>query len=183
MDDMRVAKLESMVEELNKALESPHSLLRNITINWTKIDYTSPLSLIFQPDTINSYATTILRKHLLQVSVSGNDYWHSKYKEGFQPNDPKRIQAAKDLVKGLKENRRIRYKFFFWAMMILAVDDSNQEEHLTLICEFARMTHVSDDELMDILHVVKVVFREDSKNYTWKSSSTHNIFADVLELY
>lgn len=51
--------------------------------------------------------------------------------------------------------------FIFWALMILAVDDADKEEHLSLICDFARILNISDIEMMDVVKVVCLVFHKD----------------------
>lgn len=47
----------------------------------------------------------------------------------------------------------------FWALMVLAVDDTDKEKHLSLICDFARMLEVTDDEMKDLVNVIKRIFK------------------------
>lgn len=81
------------------------------------------------------------------------------------------------------ENQKEGYKFIFWALMVLTVDQSDAEEHLSLICDLANMLHITDDEFEDIIQVVKTVCNGSMSEYIFKSEKVSEIFSDVLSKY
>lgn len=83
----------------------------------------------------------------------------------------------------MDENRKIAYKFIFWAMMVLSVDKTEKDEHLSLICDFARMLKITDDEMEDMLMVIKVLYHEEESGFEFKTETVPNIFSRVLCLY
>lgn len=57
------------------------------------------------------------------------------------------------------------YIFIFWALMILAVDGADKEEHLSLICDFAKLLHIKDTKMMDIVQIVRLVFGKETEGF------------------
>lgn len=67
-----------------------------------------------------------------------------------------RTKAAKAIVQQLDQKSKLH--FMFWALMILAVDDADKEEHLSLICDFAKMFKLGDAELMDLVRIIQGIY-------------------------
>ena len=69
--------------------------------------------------------------------------------------------------------------------MILSVDDSMADYHLSRICEFAKIMNVSDDKLLDIAAVIKYIYNDnDNKGeFEFKSSSVKKVFKDLVNLF
>ena len=49
----------------------------------------------------------------------------------------------------------------FWSLMILAVDDEDKEEYLSLICDFAKMLKISDEEMMDLVRIIQMIYQAE----------------------
>ena len=49
--------------------------------------------------------------------------------------------------------------------MVLAVDYMDKEEHLSLICDFAKAKNVKDSEMKDIAQMVRLVFHEETEGF------------------
>lgn len=111
--------------------------------------------------------------------------WPQEFNDRELLKDPKTcIAAAKAFVKFCRReyNQNEGYKFIFWALMILAVDKTDAEEHLTLICDFARMLRITDDELEDIVHVIKIILYEPDTSCKFISSTTQGVFSNVVNV-
>ena len=68
-------------------------------------------------------------------------------------------------------------------MMILTVDDSDKEERLSFICDLARMLKMSDEEVMDILQVIQVIYHKEGDEVEFLSESIPYYFEDLLSRY
>ena len=151
----------------------------------------SSLGLIYDYNELNDYGKVIV-KH----SSPNNFYvllWSEKHKDINCFIDFKyKLNVAREFVKLCKEkgNTDEGYKFIFWAMFILAVDKKDAEEKLSLICDFAYMLNISNDELMYIFMVLKSIIYK--KNYEQKFIEEGNLgkvsdnvcktFSEVLKL-
>lgn len=135
------------------------------------------LATIYDYDKLNDYGKVIME----QVSdLTNNRQYLSSY------NDVKyRIDQADWVItfirSGVGNNYR-EYIFIFWSLMILAVDDTDKEEHLSLICDFAKMLHIKDSEMMDLVQIVRLVFGKETTG--WIGSTTIRIcFERLLKDY
>lgn len=68
-------------------------------------------------------------------------------------------------------------------MLVLTVDKTDEEEKLSLICDFSRMLKISDEEMMDILQVIKVIYHEQQEGFDFKTERVPYIFSRILNLY
>ena len=75
------------------------------------------------------------------------------------------------------------YKFIFWALLVLSVDKSEAEEHLSLICDFAQMLHISDAEFEDVIQTVKIIYNKVETEYIFKSENIPSILGSLFNLY
>ena len=71
--------------------------------------------------------------------------------------------------------------FLFWSLMILTVDQS-QKDKLPLICDFARMMNITDEEMMDLVNVIRYIYHEGQASAV-KSDNVKAVFEDVLKMY
>lgn len=71
------------------------------------------------------------------------------------------------------------YTFIFWALMILAVDDTDKEEHLSTICDFATMLGIDATEMTDMINLIKYIFKYE-KYEPLKTRSIKACFDSVL---
>lgn len=191
---MKILKFETLIEDIENAIKKNstasylaalsgrmiNDMLNSATTGNKMTNRTSALALIYDYDKANDYGKTIMNYSRLYLGGWTAIYWESDFKE-----KKIKINAAKELVRlcRLSENREESYKFIFWALMILATDKSDYEEHLSLICDFARMFKITDDEMDDIVQVIKFVFHETNDNSIMKTDSVKKVFEHVFNLF
>ena len=66
--------------------------------------------------------------------------------------------------------------------MILAVDKT-EDKHISLICNFAKMLDITDKELQDMIHIVKLIFNKVDSDYEFQSDIIVELFGKVLTKY
>ena len=199
MDEMRMAKFETFIEDINNAIKKrsgggilgfSSSMLRATRMMTASITgkTISPLGMIFDIEELNESAVVILNKATIELAGSNDRYedpWFSRY--GSNPmNDAKtKIEAAKDFVKYCRDeqNRPEAYKFIFWSLMILSVEKESSDKWLSLICDFARMLRITDDELMDITYAIKCVYNEVENEYVFKTETIPGVLGNLFNLY
>lgn len=203
---MRIIKFETMIDDIQGALEKkakPSSFLRRKTrTDQTVTEDTalsSALGLIYDYEKLNDYGKVIIKHSSLFLTQgdSFEDVWTPKYPDVSCFDDLRyKINAAKEFIKlcRLSENNDEAYKFIFWAMLILTVDKNNAEEKLSLICDFTRMLNISDDEVLDILLVIKIILHKEDyepiktqslfgvsiKQGKFKTDKVKNIFLGIF---
>lgn len=148
------------------------------------------LLLVFEKyDKINKYAQIIMQN----TKVYASD-WNSKYDVKSLEDCTTRLNAAKEFIKYCNDKRlsaqnslinyNDEYRFIFWSLMILAVDKTDFEEKLSLICDFARLLKITDEEVEDIVQVIRIVFRElDADDANFKTEIIQKIFKKVIKIY
>lgn len=209
MDNNRLIKFEVLVEDINTALgarnygeEYYNATLCFIYVydklnDFGKIVYNCS-QLCFQIKSGYDYFSTWIEGY------AGCNHWitnsreeTNRIAEAFK-DGKKRNEAIKVMLKVLREGkweedltlkrvtgrcwRGDAYRFIFWAMMVLVVDDTDKEEHLSAICDFARMLRLTDDEVLDIANVIKIVTQDETAEEL-KNDSVKTIFEKVINLY
>lgn len=137
--------------------------------------------LVFDKEKLNSYAKIIYESSSVKT-VFSNMYPLHSWLIGHVGDDLKNtkvaIAAVKDFVKKCQNmgNDQGGCKFIFFCLMILMTDKTEAKEHLSLICDFASMLHITDDEMEEILYVVKKVYGQEKSEYNFKSEKILSIF-------
>lgn len=128
--------------------------------------------------------------------------WPPEIESTTQKTEPIPIQDKIQEIKKLVSSCNATYKIYkidkwndnrdsnidanicilFWALTVLAVDDTDKEKRLSLICDFARMLKVTDDEMKDIVNVIKCVFQDETFE-PLKTEKVSDIFEDVIDMY
>lgn len=117
-------------------------------------------------------ALYLLKKELPEVSVE---------------NPKSKLVFMEKVARGFPIDRAngsfytVGYMFLFWALMIITMDES-QNEKLSLICEFANMACITDEELIDMLNVIKVIYGKIEDAHI-KTENVRTLFADILAKY
>lgn len=176
MSDMRMVKYETLIEDINSNIKG-----RSVFFEELKMGNTA-LALIYDYEKCNEYAKVIMDKSTLRY----NNRWKIDYPTYDEFKDPKiRIRASKELVQLCRdsENTGEGYKFIFWALMILTVDKTDAEEHLALICDFAKMLRITEDEFEDIIQSIKIVYNEVTTEYVFKSETVPSILGNLFGMY
>lgn len=190
LDDVRVTKFETMIEDINKAIKrkTDNKIFRYGLIPIQKTTENVALALIFDYRSCNKYAKRIIRKsELVLISQEPlKNEWAERYPDEVSLRAERaRIEAAKFFVKYCSEPENVSegYKFIFWALMILTVDKTNADEYLSLICDFANMLKISDEEFEDIIYTVKVIYGAVDGEYTFKSRTIPDVLGGIFRLY
>lgn len=192
MSDMRMAKFETFIEDINSNIEKSAGLfdfMRSVLMLNNGSAGNTALALIYDYDKCNDYARVIMDKSTLFLNSSDDmatDLWKRDYPTYEEFKDAKRtIEAAKKLVQLCRTtaNSTEGYKFIFWALMILTVDKNEAEEHLALICDFAKMLRITEDEFEDIIQTVKIVYNEVTTEYTFKSENIPSVLGSLFNMY
>lgn len=186
MSNMRMAKYETMIEDINSNIKKGieiFGLLRAMGIGG------SWLALIYDYEKCNEYAKVIMDKSTLLFNTSDDvttNLWKEDYPTYVELKDAKRrIEASKKLVQLCRKtiNATEGYKFIFWALMILTVDKTDAEEHLALICDFAKMLRITEDEFEDIIQTIKIVYNEVTTEYVFKSENIPSTLGALFNMY
>lgn len=181
---------ESIIKAISDACVTNIEVVDGNIIN-NNISNNSSLGLIYDYNKLNEYGKVIVN-HSRPNNAFVNS-WISKYNDMTCFDDFKyKLNVAREFIKLCKKNGNTDegYKFIFWSMFILAVDKNDAEEKLSLICDFARMLNISDNELMYIFIVLKSIIHK--KNYEQKfieesefgevDNNVRKIFSGVLSL-
>ena len=192
MSDMRMAKYETFIEDINSNIKKSAGLfdfMRRMSMFNNGSAGNTALSLIYDYDKCNDYAKVIMDKSTLFLNSSDDlatDLWKRDYPTYEEFKEAKRtIEAAKKFVQLCRTtaNSTEGYKFIFWALMILTVDKEDAENHLALICDFAKMLRITEDEFEDIIQTVKIVYNEVTTEYTFKSENIPSVLGSLFNMY
>ena len=200
MSNMRMAKYETMIEDINSNIKKSTGLSGLVSRalsacaiavvgSSTGNTANTALALIYDYEKCNEYAKVIMDKSTLLFNTSDdviNDYWKEVYPTYDEFKDAKRrIEASKKLVQLCRNtiNATEGYKFIFWALMILTVDKTDAEEHLALICDFAKMLRITEDEFEDIIQTIKIVYNEVTTEYFFKSENIPRTLGALFNMY
>lgn len=165
------------------------------------------LALIFDYEKMNDYAKIIMRRCPVETYIydefagvlfKGSNYkidsgWSFKTAKKFVENNMRGysdiksyIENAKAFVKEQNEQAyciEAGYKLIFWSLMVLAVDKTNEDKHISMICNFAKMLDILDEELEDIIYIIKLIFNKVDGEYNFKTDTVVGLFGDILNIY
>lgn len=157
-DDVRIVKFKKIIEKIwNNDLD--RKLLTEDNTVASKDDSIF-LATIYDYDKLNDYGKVIME----QVS----DLEHNRKYLSLYKNVEYRIDQADwicSFIHSGVNNSYREYIFIFWALMILAVDDTDKEEHLSLICDFAKLLRINDTEMMDIVQIIRLIFGKETEGF------------------
>lgn len=189
-ENMRILKFKTLIEDVSGRLteRSTGGILHVFASSFYRRTRKC-LPLIFNCEDFNDYAKVIYDNSDIYISFS-DDSEQSDFCKQFPLSEKfddgkQRIDAGTALVRKLnsdKSQKSAAYKFIFWSLMVLAVDDKNKDEYLSLICDYARMFKISDDEMKDMVNVIKYIF-QDKTAQPIKTENVLSIFGTVLQMY
>ena len=186
MNEVRIAKFMILIDDINNCLDCKMNSLLFFSDNRAG----DALRLIFIYDECNEYAKSIIKNAKLKLvfdKINDSSSWRF-HCAGFTTNEynmPDKIDGSQEFIKPCREkrNKNEGYKFIFWSLMVLTVDKNKADEYLSLICDFTKMLRITEDEFEDIIHVIKVIYNESDKDYSFKSETIPSVFSDVLNMY
>ena len=169
------------------------------------------LALIFDYERCNEYAKKIFENTNLEITTNiakaeaekrgyifsslfpGWLRWNEQYNEIKLFNDIKtKIEAAKSFIKWCvteeqmiylykDKNKEESYRFIFWSLFILTVDKYNAEEYLSMICDFAKMLKITNEDFKSIIDLIKCIYNREGKLY--EISRSNNFLATFCGLF
>lgn len=145
------------------------------------------LAIIYDYDKLNGYGKAVMDR-VCELDENESDYEDFSHRVEFveKCKDMEyRMKAAKALVTDLNDSvypDREKLCFIFWSLMILAVDDTDKEEHLSLICDFAKMLKISDEEMLDIMQIIQAIYHMEG-NFAIKTRNVKLYFEKVIKRY
>lgn len=170
-NDVRIVKFKKIVEKIWEDLD------RTLLVEDNKIaskDDSVFLATIYDYDKLNDYGKVIME----QVS----DFIHNrKYLSSYR-DIGYRIDQADWISRYIIGSGYRSLKFIFWALMILAVDDTDKEEHLSLICDYAKLLHIRDLEMIDMVLVARLIFHKEISVHV-QTARVRNCFEKLLKYY
>ena len=170
MDDVRLENYKTMIKDINQYIT--RQSFPDISICNNKKIKDTPLALIYDYNKCNDYAKVIMSG--AKFFFSGAEFSYNicgiyRYYDDFKSAKKTADTAMKFVnICAARKNAVERYKFIFWALMILTVDKVDAEEHLSLICDYAKLFHISDDEFEDIIQIVKIICGEEKPHFITK---------------
>ncbi len=152
---------------------------------------TALLAIIYDYDKLNGYGKAVMDR-VCELDENESDY-ESDYEDFLHRVEfveeckdmEYRMKAAKALVTDLNDSAysdREKLCFIFWSLMILSVDDTDKEEHLSLICDFAKMLKISDEEMLDIMQIIQAIYHMEG-DFTIKTRDVKKYFEKVIIRY
>lgn len=143
------------------------------------------LSVFYQYDELNSFGRVIMAR-ICYLDEFGKDHYDWQDRERMSQFIKRcedigfRMRVAKAIMKNSPDKKRIL--FLFWAMMILAVYDEDKEERLSFICDFARMFKVSDEAMIDMAQLIRLIFGMEEE-IAFKDELTEKYLGAVARRY
>ena len=142
--------------------------------------------LIFRErDNLNPFLEYIINNHKMDAYVATRTWYYDREIETL--SDEEWIRRSIAVCNVLKSNDRKWHdgygiKSMLFALLLLSLDDTDKEKHLSIICDFARMLQVTDEEMIDLVNVVKYVFQDDTYEVPMNENVASNIY-NVLTMY
>ena len=137
--------------------------------------------LIYRDRTnINPFVNYVIEHYPMYVYISDNRY---NSRDIPTLDDEKWINRVIHVCNILCRSGRAEcIRSMFWALLLLALDDTDDGERLSIACDFARMLDISDEEMLDLVNVVKYVLQDDTYEKP-KLEHINKTFVDVLNMY
>ncbi len=140
-----------------------------------------PMNRIYNYYNCNIYAQLII--FITKNSFTISERWEIEDSYENTWGIEKNKSNARKLVKLFKESEddTERYRFIFWALMILTVDKTDVKEHLSLICDYAKMLDITDDEFEDIIRTIKIIYNQE-ESYNFRTETIPAYFKNLFDL-
>lgn len=130
-------------------LEKFSALIENIKANLPMESDYIDLGLIYDYHRLNAYGKVILDKiNSNEGSCSVDLSMEEKLKMGFL------------FKERCRKGECNKYSFIFWALMVLTVDDTDKEEHLSQICDFSRFLEIDEEKMKNITRLICTICKK-----------------------
>ena len=208
LNEVKKIKMQRMVKEICGVRQRVGSIYDS--------EISGILRLVFDYDKLNDYGKIIVdsvgmrgptanesKIGGVKILTNANTTNCIEVRKIFAEEFVKYCRQDGSFLRGRMDNA---YYFIFWSLMVLSVDDSNKEENLSVICDFVKMFMITDEEVKDIISIIKIVYeqseyaelsrqypsgetyslqkkRAQALNKCIKSSKVMRVFSELFELY
>ena len=207
---MQIAKYNTIIKKINVALIHPDEIgviedpfSDGITTGYMDYDkdnldmlhINTKLLLLYDYLSVNSYAKSIMENSRLFFKgdlglFCKRDIWAlEKYSEDIYAfkDESVKVKAINLLSDSVDSSENIKTgvscKFIFWALMVLTVDHTDLENHASEIAELVEMFHITDEELSDILYVIRVLYGKSKfSEEGFKTVTIPKLFTKVCKI-
>ena len=161
--EVKKAKIASLISEINVAHK------RDIAV-FSFMRKAEMLRLIFDYDKLNDYGKVIIEN--TEVELGGSYTWWSDFKK-MDNNSEQPLERKVITEKWVEHCREISFGrsyhveafyFILSALLVVTVDENDKEKNLSMVCDFARMLRITDDEVKDMIELIKVIYGQDDWN-------------------
>ncbi|MGB4093524.1 MAG: hypothetical protein WBK46_16515 [Ruminococcus flavefaciens] len=160
VNEMKLAKFESFIEKIRDQL------------GCDQYEFVMYVVYTLFGSKINNYAK-IIDCLFACTNIDDEEYDDLEIKQ--------RIEWFKELVSHFKRVKMRSIVCIFIALMALAVDKTDYEERLSTVCDVAVMLEVTDDEMADIVQVVRFVYRDiKAEDVALKTESCQKFFEKLI---
>ena len=166
-NDIKMMKFKKMIEDIEKDI---------VPIGRSSVLISEPeeiyyLALIYDYNALNEYGKFIMRQCDEDINSLCQLY----------KDDEKKMGVAWKFID--EQDEIASRKFVFWAILMLTVDSTNKEEHLSLICDFAMALEISDEEMLDIIKVIQIIYDSAEDEIEFHSKSIPSYFRRLFGGY
>lgn len=185
--EVKKLKLESLVRKINDAHYCADSTQLKL------------LRLVFEYDKLNEYGKIIVDEARFKVpsdfySIFGNSMMDEKEYEVFEVRQRLTKKWVDYCIGTLRRSNSSHmegaFYFILCALMIVTVDNNNKEGNLSSVCDFARMLMITDDEIKDMITLIKIMYgklkydllQREECDYI-KTERSRRAFSNLLYLY
>lgn len=180
-DEIQLMKFEKLVSDIQYLLAlNCNARVNSCFFNVEKYEgMNSVLSLLF--DKGNRFSMKLISQTSsgLNFDIDGIEW------QLCISSTEEKLKSTKIIVDACRQEDNIanHYLFIFWSLMILAVDKNQGEGKLSLVCDFAKLVEITDDEMEDLVLVVKLVLKQDISGLSLKTETVKNRFEHVIAKY
>ena len=196
-ESVRIAKFSVLVDEIcdlvsggglaKSRVDSVIPFELRLSVDFKRYHLDPSLLFVFDYDKLNKFAQIIMEKCPINAGNWSEKQWReNSHAEVSSYRDIKdSVRKIKEFVKQCREDRYegTEYIFIFWSLMILAVDKTEEDKHISLICNFAKLFDITDKEIQDMIYIVKLIFNKVDSDYEFQSDTIVEIFGKVLTKY
>lgn len=165
-----IMKIKDIDEKLNQKTINSDVFL---SINTFMPEKFNLYQLIIDRTKCNKYSMVIIGNATLNL----NDW--NQYIRGKEINDTQtKLNAIKELISILRNsyNREEAIKLIYWLLLIVAVDDNQYNERVSMISNLSVMLGIKDNTIRDLVKLVKFTLDENIYESMFETQEVINIF-------
>lgn len=138
----------------------------------------NPLKLVFDAEDVNEVA-----RYAILNAMMTDDEEEILY-SGYDSSDliieninNTGIKGIKELIKECRRKPEVKYRFIFWSIFIIAIDENAYNEKLSDISDIAYLIGFTEEMLKDWITALKLILEgKGFKNYLYSSKEANQFF-------